>query len=145
MTIPPGFWVVHPVQNPAMPYDFGIRSMYTNFEVWFNVVNTSKIPAGDSVAIRNARRQVSQVSADKKYIAKTIPSEIMKEFFNADFGRSFALTLKKGHATRNYKYAQLMVVQKSRTSSLVMLFLSDENGPAFYRNVNSVFYTVKFK
>lgn len=145
MAIPPGFCVVHPVQNPVMRYDFGIRSMYTSFEAWFRVLNTTKIPAGDSLAIRNIRKQVSAISTDKRYIAKVIPSEIVKEFFNADFGRSFALTLKKDHATRNYKYAQLMVVQKSRSSSLMMLFLSDENGPAFYRNINSIFYTVKFK
>lgn len=145
MRLPAKFWVIHPVQNPAMPYDFGLRSTREEFEVWFRVDRTENVPGGDSIAVAAAQKQVPEISADPKYIAKTIPPEIMQEFFNADLGHSFAVTLKRGHRTRNYRYGLLLVVQKSQSASLTMLFLSNENGPAFYRNVNGIFYTVKFK
>lgn len=145
MAIPPKHWLVHPVRSVAMPYGYGLRSMQSDFEVWFDVRQMPDIPNGDSLAIRQARKQVALLSSGQKIIAKTVPPEIMKEFFNADLGRSFAVTLRKRHSTRNYRYGLLMVVQKNGQSSLAMLFLSNENGPAFYRDVNRIFYSVKFK
>ncbi|MBE7179139.1 MAG: hypothetical protein INR69_22235, partial [Mucilaginibacter polytrichastri] len=115
MQVPPNFWDIHPPQNPAMPYEYGIRAMRENFEVWFKVIPLNKDGSEDSTAIRNARKQVTLISEDTRYVAKSIPPETMTEFFNADFGRSFSMTLHRNHRTRNYKYGLLMVVQKSKT------------------------------
>ena len=111
-------------------YGFQVKSLKENWANYNKEQNSQTNP--DSLYNRIGEATAITLSGDKDYYIKVIPSDILARY-NADLGKSYLLTLLDVAATKHYKYALLITLQKNHTGSIMVVCFTNEKGPEFFR------------
>lgn len=152
-TYPENFTEVKPPNNEKLPFQYGLKMDDADLEIWFQVnsvraewqrFEANKQGADpDSSYTKVAADEALTMSGRNDYITRSIPPYILDRY-NADEGRSYLLTLADLPATKHYQYALLIVLHKNHYGNMVVACLTNEKGPAFYRNVNQLKHCFRF-
>ena len=152
-TFPENFAEVKPLNNEKLPFQYGIKLADADFEIWFQASSikadwqrfeTSKQGTNpDSLYNKIAADEAFAMSGSKDYISRILPPYILDRY-NADEGRSYLLSLTDMPATKHYLYALLIVLHKNHAGNIVIACLTNEKGPAFFKNINQLRYCFKF-
>lgn len=157
-TFPKDFKEIKALHEGNVDVSYAMELPDENFQVWYQVKNTQqqwpkhKITEDDSkhTAINPdslysvSSSAVAMVLAGKNnFTSKTLSSEVLNTF-HADRGKSYQLELYDLPETNHYQYGLLISLQKTGVGYVSMLFLSNDNGPEFYRKVNKAYYSVRF-
>ncbi len=157
-TFPKDFKEIKALHEGNIDVDYAIELPDENFQVWYSVRNTqqplpkrktsednSKHPPipPDSLYNAFATAAALMLAGKSNYTVKNLPPEVLNTF-HADKGKSYQLELLDRPETNHFQYGLLMSLQKTGTGFISMLFLSNDNGPDFYKRVNKVYYSVKF-
>ena len=155
---PKDFREIKTVRNADLDVDYAIELPDGNFQVWFIAKNPQqqrarlKVFEDDSKTANthpdSLYKVVSTTTANtlagkNNYTTKVLPSEMLA-LFKADAGQSYLLNLYNSAVTNHCKYGLLICLQKNGTGNISMLFLSNDNGPDFYKNVNKACYSLRF-
>lgn len=151
---PEGFSEVKPVTNEKFPYNYALLLPDADFEARFQVnslktdwknferAKGDKINP-DSLYNKIVINEVKSLAADGRYFTRTIPPRILQEY-NADLGRTYFFNLADSPETNHYQYGLLVVIQKNRYGNICVVCLSNERGPAFFKNVNKLRECLRF-
>lgn len=155
---PKDFKEIKTVRNPELDIDYAMELPNENFQVWFMVKNLQQqrtklkvFEDASKAAINNpdslyrpiATATAITLAGKNNYTVKVLPPEALA-LFNASGGQSYLLGLYNTPVTNRCKYGLLICLQKHGAGSVSMLFLSNDNGPDFYKNVNKACYSVRF-
>lgn len=155
---PREFKEIKTVHTTDLDIDYAMELPSENFQVWFMVRNlqqqhakakvfedASKMAADnpDSLYKSFAKTTAIALAGKDNYTVKVLPPEALA-LFRANNGQSYLLSLYNTPITNHYKYGLLICLQKHGAGSVSMLFLSNDNGPGFYKNVNRACYSVRF-
>lgn len=157
---PKEFREIKPLHYGNINVDYAIELPNDNFQVWYLAKSSLQEQAKIKVFEDNVKRSAihpdslytfaaARTSAilagnDKNnYTYKILPPDVLSSF-GADNGISYQLNLKDRPETNHYQYGLLVCLQKNGQGYVEMLFLSNQNGPDFYKNVNKAYYSVKF-
>ena len=155
---PRDFKEIKTLHTTDLDIDYAIELPNENFQVWFMVKNlqqqraklkvfedASKAAANnpDSLYKPIATATAITLAGKNNYTVKVLPPEALA-LFNAGQGQSYLLNLYDTPVTNRCKYGLLICLQKHGSGSVSMLFLSNDNGPDFYKNVNKACYSVRF-
>lgn len=155
---PKEFREINTIQHSNVSVNYAMELPKADFQVWFSVKNLqqewSKFKASedeskhalinpDSLYSATSLSAAIALAGKDNYTSKNLPQEVLNNF-HADKGKSYQLNLYNASATGHYQYGLLVCLQKSGTGYISMLFLSNENGPDFYKKVNKAYYSVKF-
>lgn len=146
--VPEGFKEVAPINNEELTYDYGMTLPGKQLEIWFSVMPykyTSKFfPQPDSAYLRLSKMQVSAFSSDNDYFSRNLTSKILTQY-NADQGKSYLLNLNDSPATRHYKYALVIALQKDHIATVLAVCLTNDKGPELFKSINKARNCLKFK
>lgn len=152
-TFPDNFVEVKSLSTDKVAFQYGIKQQDAEFEIWFQVNSlkadwqkyetTRQGINPDSLYTKVAADDALALSGSKDYLSRPMPPSVL-ERYNADAGRSYLLTLADLPATKHYQYALLIVLQKSRYGNIMVACLTNDKGPAFFRNINQLRYCFKF-
>ncbi len=151
---------IKPLHYGNINVDYAMELPNDNFQVWYLVRNSQQVQARikvfednvkrltihpDSLYATAASRAAAILAGNDKdnYTCKALPADVLSSF-GADNGISYQLNLKDRPETNHYQYGLLVCLQKNGQGYVEMLFLSNENGPDFYKKVNKAYYSVKF-
>ncbi len=155
----PGFFKELKIMPDEPGFNYGLELPNTGFEVWYQInplkqhwqnFDTQKgepkkaIENPDSLYLSIAQAKAISLAGKGNYFTKTLPLNALWHF-NATSGKSFLLNLLDANATKHYKYGLLIVLQKDHVGNVLMLFLSNDTGPAFFRNVRRASLSIRFK
>lgn len=158
-TFPPGFKEVPAVNDEDFSFDFDMEIPGKDFEVWLNVRSQKEnwtsyqntrydkqrsLANPDSLYIQVSKAFAKALTGDDSFLEKNIPPDVLARY-NADAGKSYLLNLLDNDATRHYKYALIIALQKNHTGTLVTIYFTNQKNPDFYRNVNRASRCLKFK
>ena len=156
--LPRDFREIKTVHTADLDVDYAMELPSENFRVWFMVKNLQQQRARlkvfedaskaatntpDSLYKSIAIATAIALAGKNNYTVKALPPEALA-LFNASEGQSYLLNLYNTPITNRCKYGLLICLQKSGAGSLSMLFLSNDNGTGFYKNVNKACYSVRF-
>jgi hypothetical protein len=120
-TLPAGFKELKDT-NDDQQFDYGIQLPDADFEIWFQVkslkdgkpikLKNDKVANPDSLYLDMGRTQAATFIGDSKYITRSIPAYALSKY-NADAGKTFLLNLPDSPTTKHYKYAMVVVLQKT--------------------------------
>ncbi|RYE19285.1 MAG: hypothetical protein EOP42_29315 [Sphingobacteriaceae bacterium] len=138
--------------------DYAMELPEENFQVWYSVKNThqlwlkrkmyednlkySVVPP-DSIYNIMATAAAQMLAGKNNYIVKNLTPEVLNTF-HADKGKSYQLELFDRPETNHFQYGLLLSLQKTGVGFISILFLSNDNGPDFYKKINKAYYSVKF-
>lgn len=154
-TFPDGFKEIKAVSTDSFPFDYAMEIPGEDFEIWLRV-NTQKenerfladknihIANPDSLFVNLAHEQISAFTTDKNYLKRGLPTYILDRY-NADAGSTYLLNLDDSPATKHYKYALLIVIQKNKQGTVLAICFTNEKGPEFFKNMNRASNCLKFK
>lgn len=154
-TFPDGFKEIKTVSTDSFPFDYAMEIPGEDFEIWLRV-NTQKenerfladknihIANPDSLFVNLAHEQISAFTTDKNYLKRGLPTYILDRY-NADAGSTYLLNLDDSPATKHYKYALLIVIQKNKQGTVLAICFTNEKGPEFFKNMNRASNCLKFK
>jgi len=156
-TFPKDFKEIKALHQAEMDVDYAMELPDDNFKVWYIVKNLQqrnklKVSESDPKTVlahpdslyRSVYLSTATTLAGKdNYTSKNLPQEVL-DLFHADRGQSCLLNLYNAPLTEHYKYGLLISLQKDGTGCIAMLFLSNDNGPDFYKKVNKAYYSVRF-
>lgn len=155
---PRDFKEIKTVHAADLDIDYAIELPNENFQVWFMVKNLQQQRARSKVfedvskaALTNpdslykpiATATAITLAGKNNYTVKALPPEALA-LFNASQGQSYLLNLYDAPLTNRCKYGLLICLQKHGAGYFSMLFLGNDNGPDFYKNVNKACYSVRF-
>ncbi|QKJ28942.1 hypothetical protein HQ865_03960 [Mucilaginibacter mali] len=142
VVIPDGFKEIDvKSDNPA--FDYGITIPDQGFEIWLKVMpQTESTP--DSVYLEIGRAQARQLAGDNEYLVRGMPERVLNDY-NADAGKTYFFNLPDAAATKRYKFALLITLQKSHKGTIMAVCLTNDKGPDFFRNINRARNCIKFK
>ena len=153
-TYPKGFKEIKVPDSADFDFDYAMELPYEDFEIWFQVKslkanwanykgqNTQANP--DSLYNRISEATAIALTGDKDYYVRAIPADMLLRY-NADLGKSYLLTLLDMPATRHYKYALLITLQKNHTGTVTAVCFTNDKGPEFFKNINKAGNCFKFK
>ncbi len=156
--LPRDFKEIKTVHTADLDVDYAMELPNENFQVWFMVKNLQQqrarlkvfedaskaaISTPDSLYKPIATATAIALAGKNNYTVKALPPEALA-LFNANEGQSYLLSLYNTPITNRCKYGLLICLQKHGAGSISMLFLSNDNGPDFYKNVNKACYSVRF-
>ncbi|WP_428329837.1 hypothetical protein [Mucilaginibacter sp.] len=156
---PKGFREIKAVNDEDFSFDYALDLPGKDFEIWFQVKSekenwtsyehsqntpNSQLANPDSLYASTGAAQASALTGDTKYYVRNIPPSVLKRY-NADAGKSFLLTLLDMPATKHYKYALLITLQKNHTGRILAVCFTNEKGPEFYKNIDRASNCLKFK
>lgn len=157
--IPKDFKEIKAIHTAHVNVDYAMELPDGNFQVWYLVKNvqqyTSKFKASeddpnnrtpvnpDSLYSTSSFSEATLLAGKDNFTFKSLPQDVLSSF-HADKGKSYQLNLYDRPETGHYQYGLLISLQKSGTGYISMLFLSNENGPDFYKKVNKAYYSVRF-
>ncbi|WP_299288457.1 hypothetical protein [uncultured Mucilaginibacter sp.] len=156
--LPRDFREIKTVHTADLDVDYAMELPNENFQVWFMLKNlqqqrvklkvfedASKTATStpDSLYKSIATATAIALAGKNNYTVKALPPEALA-LFNANEGQSYLLSLYNTPITNRCKYGLLICLQKRGAGSVSMLFLSNDNGPNFYKNVNKACYSVRF-
>ena len=157
--IPANFKEIPAVNNENFSFDFAMTKPGQDFEVWLQVhslrqnwlsydqvkdITGKTLDNPDSTYLQAARAHATAMSDDDKYFARPLPARVL-EMYNADAGKTYLFNLADLPETRRYKYALLIAIQKDHTGYLMAVCLTNEKGPAFFKNINQARDCIKFR
>lgn len=156
---PKGFKEIAAPDNEDFSFDYAMELPGKDFEIWLQVKSqkenwnsylhaqdkpSTRVDNPDSVYVAMGAANAIAFTGDKKYFVRNITPEILARF-NADAGKSYLLTLLDMAATKRYRYALLITLQKSHTGTILAVCFTNEKGPEFYKNIDRASNCVKFK
>ncbi|WDF54576.1 hypothetical protein [Mucilaginibacter sp. KACC 22063] len=147
-TLPEGFKETVPVNSEELTYDYAIALPDHSVEIWFAVKPYKSITRiytnPDSAYISLGKEQVSAFSADNAYFVRNLTDRILNQY-NADVGKSYLLNLNDSPATKHYKYALIITLQKNKAGALMAVCLTNDKGPDFFKEIDKARNCIKFK
>jgi len=158
--IPKNFKEIEPIQTATadVNVDYAVMLPQSNFQVWFKVKNIAQEEARFKASDGDAKLSLAnpdslysfkslstaiKLAGKGNFTYKSLPQNVL-DSFHADAGCSYQLNLRDMPETNHYKYGLLISLQKNTSGYILMLFLGNENGPAFYKKVNMAYYSVRF-
>lgn len=157
-TFPKDFKEIKALHEGNIDVNYAMELSDENFQVWYQVKNTQqqwpkrKITEDDSKRAAIHPDSLYSVSSSlaavmlagkNNFTSKNLSPEVLNTF-HADRGKSYQLELFDRPETNHFQYGLLISLQKNSVGYVSMLFLSNDNGPEFYRKVNKAYYSVRF-
>lgn len=158
-TFPRGFREVKAPDNEDFSFDYGMALPGQDFEIWLLVLSEredwasyertldkkgQQLENPDSVYIDLGKATATAFTGDQNYFVKNIPPDVLARY-NADAGKSYLLTLLDMRATKHYKYALLITLQKNHTGTILAVCFTNDKGPEFYKNMYAASHSLVFK
>ncbi|ASU36320.1 hypothetical protein [Mucilaginibacter xinganensis] len=158
-TFPKGFKEIKAPDNDYFSFDYAMALPGKDLEIWLLVKSQkenwasyekSKDSPGaeqanpDSTYSSLAEANAAAFTGDDKHFVKNIPPEVLEKY-NADAGKSYLLNLRDQPATKRYKYALLITLQKSHTGIIMAVCFTNDKGPEFFKNMDKAANSMKFK
>ncbi|WP_183567884.1 hypothetical protein [Mucilaginibacter sp. SP1R1] len=158
-TFPNGFKEIAAVNNEDFSFDYAMEMPGRDFEVWFQVKSQKENWASyersqndsgrqlanpDSLYIDMGKAHATAFTGDRNYFVRNMPQNVLDRY-NADAGKSYLLNLLDLPTTRHYKYALLIILQRNRTGTIVMVCFTNEKDPEFFKNIDKATNCLKFK
>jgi hypothetical protein len=158
-TFPRGFKEIAAVNNEDFSFDYAMEMPGKDFEVWFQVKSQkenwasyerSQNDAGrqlanpDSLYLDMGRAHATAFTGDRNYFVRNMPQNVLDRY-NADAGKSYLLNLLDLPATKHYKYALLISLQRNHTGTIIMVCFTNEKDPEFFKNIDRATNCLKFK
>jgi hypothetical protein len=156
-SMPKDFKEIKALRTTHINVDFAMEIPNANFQVWYAVeslqqerakfkaaeVDSKRLIHPDSLYNLAALSAATKLAGKDNFTSKNLPQETL-DIFHADKGKSYQLNLYDRPETNHYQYGLLISLQKNGSGYISMLFLSNENGPEFYKKVNKAYYSVSF-
>jgi hypothetical protein len=153
-TLPDNFTEVKPPNSDKLPFQYGLKFPDDETVVWFQVnsvkaewlryeKNGKQGLNPDSAYIKTASDEANSMASTKYILSRSMPQRIL-DAYNADEGRSYLVSLADMPETKGFQYALLIVLHKNHYGNIVVACLTNERGPAFFRNINKLRYCFKF-
>ncbi|MCR8558942.1 hypothetical protein KXD93_14895 [Mucilaginibacter sp. BJC16-A38] len=158
-TFPRGFKEIPAPDNDYFSFDYAMTIPGKDFEIWFTVKSqkenwasyeksknapNAELANPDSTYVSLADAHAAAFTGETKYFVKNIPPEVLARY-NADAGKSYLLTLLDLPATKRYKYALLITLQKDHTGIIMAVCFTNDKGPEFFKNIDRASNCLKFK
>lgn len=153
--LPEGFKEIKAPNNEYFSFDYAIELPGKDFEIWFQIkpgkenwlsyvhARNSQLSNPDSLYASSGEAQAIAFSGGKNYFVRNIPPQVCARY-NADAGKSYLLTLLDMTATKHYKYALLITLQKNHTGYIVAVCFTNDKGPEFFKNIRLAGNCLKF-
>ncbi|GAB3913859.1 hypothetical protein GCM10028826_27000 [Mucilaginibacter boryungensis] len=140
-TLPEGFKEL-PVSGDNI-FNYGMTIPGEDFEIWLKVTpqtdNTS-----DSLYVEMGKAEAKLLAGDNHYYTHGMPERVLTDY-NADAGRSYFIYLSDSPATKHYKFALLITLQKNSKGTIMALCMTNDKGPDFFKNINKARNCIRFK
>jgi hypothetical protein len=158
-SFPKGFKEIKAPDDEYFSYDYAMQLPGKDFEIWFQVKpekedwasyervannQNAQLTNPDSVYNSTATAEAIAFTGDKNYFVRVIPADVLARY-HADAGKSYLLTLLDLPATKHYKYALLITLQKNHTGNILAICFTNEKGPEFFKNLDKASNCLKFK
>ena len=158
-TMPKIFKEIPAVNNENFSFDYAMTIPGQDFEVWLQVhslkqnwlsydqakdISGKTLDNPDSTYLQAARAHATAMSDDDKFFTRSLSASLL-EMYNADAGKTYLFNLANLPETRRFKYALLIAIQKDHTGYLMAVCLTNEKGPAFFKNINHARDCIKFR
>ncbi len=155
---PKDFKEIKALHTAHVDVDYAMELPNDNFQVWYLVKNLQqewpKFKASEDNIKRVTRNpdslynsssliQATLLAGKDNFTSKNLPPSVLT-IFNANEGKSYQLNLYDRPETNHFQYGLLICLQKNGVGYISMLFMSNDNGPDFYKKVNKAYYSVKF-
>ncbi len=153
---PAGFKEAKQEDADKFDFDYGITTPENDCEIWFKVQsqkeswtnylkgkNDNRIVHADSVYKEIGLSQAKAFKGDKDPIERIIPANLLTRY-NADLGKTYLVNLPDAAATKHYKFAMVVVMQKNKTGLAIAVCFANELGPGFFKNLNKASSCLKF-
>lgn len=156
--LPKDFKEIKAYHEGNVDVDYAMELPEENFQVWYLVKNTQQQWPKRSISEENskhntinpdslysvtANHEAMMLAGKNNFTAKYLSQNVLNTF-HADKGKSYQLELFDRPETNHFQYGLLLSLQKTGVGFISMLFLSNDNGPEFYRKVNKAYYSVRF-
>lgn len=158
-TLPAGFREIKAVDNEDYSFDYAMEVPGKNFEMWLQVKSQkqnwisyekasgdkkTELANPDSMYIEMSKAMATTLSGGHDYLVRNIQPDVLARY-NADAGKSYLLNLLDSPATRHYKYALIISLQKNHTGTLMAVYFTNDKDADFYRYVYRAGHCIKFK
>ncbi len=153
---PAGFKEAKQEDTDRFDFDYGIITPENDCEIWFKVQsqkeswttylkgkNDNRIVHPDSVYKEIGLSHAKAFKSDKDPIERVIPPSLLTRY-NADLGKTYLINLPDAAATKHYKFAMVVVMQKNKTGLALAVCFANELGPGFFKNLNKASSCLKF-
>jgi hypothetical protein len=156
---PKGFKEIPAVNNEDFSFDYAMEMPGRDFEVWFQVKSQKENWASyerlqndsdrqlanpDSLYLEMGKAHATAFTGDRNYFVRNMPLNVLTRY-NADAGKSYLLNLLDLPATKHYKYALLITLQRNHTGIIMMVCFTNEKDPEFFKNIDKAGNCLKFK
>jgi hypothetical protein len=156
---PKGFKEIEAVNNEDFSFDYAMEMPGKDFEVWFQVKsqkenwasyerlqndNDHQLANPDSLYLEMGKAHAIAFTGDRNYFVRNMPQNVLARY-NADSGKSYLLSLLDLPATKHYKYALLITLQRNHTGTIMMVCFTNEKDPEFFKNIDKATNCLKFK
>jgi hypothetical protein len=154
--LPAGFKEIKAPDSDDFPFDYAMEIPGKEFEIWFQVksqkeniadyARTQNTPLASPDSLYNIMGEANALAftGDKKYFTRNIPPQILTRY-GADAGKSYLLNLLDMPATKHYKYALLITLQKNHAGTIMAVCLTNLKGSEFFKNISGADGCIKFK
>jgi hypothetical protein len=129
--------------NDASPFDYGIGMPDQDFEIWFKIIPQTEATT-DSAYVEIGRAEARTLAGDNTLMERGMPDRVLADY-GADAGKTFFLNLADLPATRHFKYALLITLQKMHKGTIMAVCFTNDRGPDFFRNINKARNSIRFK
>jgi len=158
-TPPRGFKEIPAPNDEDFSFDYALQLPGQDFEVWFQVKsqkqNYTSYEQGqydidretenpDSIYINMSRAHAIAFTGERDNFIRSIPVNVLNRY-RADAGKSYLLNLLDLPATKHYKYALLIALQRNHTGTIMAVCFTNDKGPEFFKNVDKASNCLKFK
>jgi len=158
-TFPTGFREVSPPNDEYFSFDYAMEAAGQQFEVWFKVRShkndwksylatrndpKKQLSNPDTAYLAKGRAMAKVLSDDTLSISRNIDPEVLQRY-NASAGKSYLVGMPYRNATKHYKYALVLAMEKDHTGTILMVCFTDEKNPEFFKNVNRISRYLRFR
>jgi hypothetical protein len=131
-------------KNDGLAFDYGITIPDEDFEIWFKVVPQTEADP-DSLYLDMGKNTAKSLAGDNEIsFMRNMPDRVLADY-GADAGKTYLLNLPDTPATKHYKYALLITLQKNHKGTIMAVAFTNEKGPDFFRNINKARNSIRFK
>jgi hypothetical protein len=156
---PIGFKEIAALNNDYFSFDYAMTLPGKDFEIWLQVKSqkenwasyekskyspNAELANPDSTYSSLAEAHAAAFTGDNNHFVRVIPADVLARY-NADAGKSYLLNLLDLPATKHYKYALLITLQKNHTGIIMAVCFTNEKGTEFFKNIDKASNCIKFK